>query len=243
MATVRSLFFRFRSRQEGLTKIELLVVLALIALLFIMLLLNIRKQTDTARDAQRKADLETIKIAFEEYFNDNGCYPSAGILDNCGSQDLSPYLGKIPCDPTTNQPYLYQPALDNQCTGYRVLSRLRSPDVFTQLVGESCGFTDYNYGISSRIPVAPDDCQFVTIIPSPSPIGSSPTPTPTPSVTPSSSPGPFSSPYPSNGVYACDPEGACNLYLDPINSGCAVTFDQDQSCQDSCHIVSIRCTQ
>lgn len=64
-----------------------------------------------ARDAQRKKDLNRIKIAFEEYYNDKGCYPNSilktKLVDklNCGSSSVFvPYLTPWPCDPN-GEPY------------------------------------------------------------------------------------------------------------------------------------------
>jgi general secretion pathway protein G len=98
--------------------IELLIVIAIIASLAVIFLLMARTQISRARDADRKADLNRIKIAFEDYYNDNGCYPPATILDNCGGPELRPYLDKVPCDPDGN-PYLYLPVEGAECSGYR----------------------------------------------------------------------------------------------------------------------------
>ncbi|MBD3279271.1 MAG: hypothetical protein GF390_01005, partial [Candidatus Pacebacteria bacterium] len=63
------------SSQAGLTLIELLVIVTIIAVVLILLVLSIPRQLGRARDSQRKSDLEKIKVAFEDYYNDHHCYP------------------------------------------------------------------------------------------------------------------------------------------------------------------------
>ncbi|PJC43574.1 MAG: hypothetical protein CO039_03230, partial [Candidatus Pacebacteria bacterium CG_4_9_14_0_2_um_filter_34_50] len=101
-------------KNRGFTLIEVLIVVAVLAILIIMALLLTPRQLEKARDGQRKSDLQKIKIAFEDYYNDNGCYPSADVLHNCGGvspsdHELSPYLQNIPCDPKDQSYYLYLP--------------------------------------------------------------------------------------------------------------------------------------
>lgn len=94
------------SQPKGFTLTELLIVISLIAILAVAGLIGYRLQLAKSYDTIRKRDLNNIKIAFEHYFSDNGCYPPASILNNCGGTQSQPYLDKIPCDPETGQPYL-----------------------------------------------------------------------------------------------------------------------------------------
>jgi len=164
-------------KNRGFTLIEVLIVVAVLAILIIMALLLTPRQLEKARDGQRKSDLQKIKIAFEDYYNDNGCYPSADVLHNCGGvspsdHELSPYLQNIPCDPKDQSYYLYLP-FDNSsgpgtCDGFRVWANLEKNDdsVITSLncdgdigCGASTYFTEivtaseYNYGVSEGVPV------------------------------------------------------------------------------------------
>ncbi len=235
----------------GFTLTEVLIVIAILAVLMIMFMLNFSSQQGRARDARRKADLERIKIAFEDYYNDHNCYPPSDILNNCGGAELQPYLGEIPCDPFTRAPYVYVPFAGNECKGYRVLANLEDDD--DPIVGEAgctsscgCGFgPDYTYGVSSGVPLVQDQCTPITpLASSPSPSGStggsgsSPSPATTPSPSASAAPSPSMSPIP--GTYACDPAGACNLYENPQAAGCDITF-ADQYCQNMCNRVDYRC--
>jgi len=89
---------------NGVSLVEVLIVITIL-LLLIGIYFSFRGQLEKGRDAKRKEDLERIRVAFEDYFNDNGCYPDVSILENCGSDALKPYLSEVPCDPVTEQPY------------------------------------------------------------------------------------------------------------------------------------------
>jgi general secretion pathway protein G len=151
--------------QKGVTLIEVLMVVAILLVLMIALYHTIGREIDKSRDANRKKDLKEIKIAFENYYNDHGCYPQDNILENCGGGELRPYLPEIPCDPL-GFPYLYLPISDifanNNCGGYRVLTRigiLNDPDIEAVGCPEGCGGIpagisspeSYNYGIAEGL--------------------------------------------------------------------------------------------
>ncbi|MBU0975100.1 prepilin-type N-terminal cleavage/methylation domain-containing protein [Patescibacteria group bacterium] len=167
-------------KNRGFTLIEFLIVIAILSMLIMMALSLVPRQLEKARDGERKSDLQKIKIAFEDYYNDNGCYPSATVLQNCGgvspsSHELSPYLQQIPCDPRDDSYYLYLP-FDNSggagtCDGFRVWANLEKNDdsVITDLKCDGaigCGAFEYfaleigmiavqyNYGVSEGVPVA-----------------------------------------------------------------------------------------
>ena len=99
-------------KRNGFTLVELLIVMAIIIILAIMMMgiLNPAALVNKGYDAQRKKDLNRIKTSFEEYFNDNGKYPSGSLLldlankTNCKSNIFAPYLTPWPCDPNGN-PY------------------------------------------------------------------------------------------------------------------------------------------
>jgi prepilin-type N-terminal cleavage/methylation domain-containing protein len=102
--------------KKGFTLIELLLIIAILAVLATMafLFLNPFEQFKKGHDSRRRSDLAQIKIAFENYYEDKGCYPPATSLNNCGGTNLAPYLKIIPCDPVTKLPYTYVP--DNTMT-------------------------------------------------------------------------------------------------------------------------------
>lgn len=209
---------------RGFTLTELLIVLTLIMLLLLLIMINWKVQIDKSHDVLRKKDLNDIKRSFEEYYNDKNCYPPLTILTNCNGPELQPYLAAIPCDPDSKLPYKYVAMDDtippNLCLGFRVLAKLRDisdPDISrlgcNGITG--CGFgAGFNYGVSAGGPVA---------LPGFDP-GAAPTPTP--------------SPQP--GQYACDPNGICNSYGDPVLSGCPVTYAAD-NCNNACDDPANRC--
>ena len=80
-------------------------------------ILNPAALTGKAKDSRRKEDLNKIKIAFEEYFNDKGTYPFMASLEACNQKSncgkpiagMSSYLKNCLCDPYGNP---YQLVLD-----------------------------------------------------------------------------------------------------------------------------------
>lgn len=227
------------SRDEGFTLGELLIVVAVIAILLTGALLNWKTQIAKAFDARRKADLDHIRRAFEDYYNDHSCYPPSDILTVCGGGALQPYLTAIPCDPQAKLPYKYIPIdpSDVCSDGYKrykvftSLSNLSDPDIVS--IGCSpvtgCGYgANFNFGLSSGISIV--SAGFTP--------GASPTPTgPLP-------PGKYAC-YPSGpctGPNACDSGGICNSYAQPLQKGCPWTYS-DQFCLGECSNPINRCLQ
>ncbi|HOZ03652.1 MAG TPA: type II secretion system protein [Candidatus Woesebacteria bacterium] len=148
---------RFR---KGFTMVEMMIIMALIGILSVSIGWQVTRQLSRARDSERKDDLAKIKLAFEDYYNDNESYPPDDtILTNCGGAQLMPYLPVIPCDPSTHDPYLYEP--DLATGGYRVYAILENPaekSVTDLNCGGSLGcnvpgFPAYNYGVAVGVPV------------------------------------------------------------------------------------------
>jgi prepilin-type N-terminal cleavage/methylation domain-containing protein len=136
------------NHKRGLTMIELLIVIAILAILMLILLWSLRGQTYKARDAKRKADIDAYEKIFEDYFNDKTHYPSLGSLDDCNSADLSPYVKKILCDPgPANEPYFYW--VDDDETAYAICADLENdndPDIVQMGCGSGCGAGgEYDY--------------------------------------------------------------------------------------------------
>jgi prepilin-type N-terminal cleavage/methylation domain-containing protein len=147
-------------KQTGLTLIEWLVVIAIIAILIIIVFAHINplRERDRASDSRRKSDLDRIRIAMEDYYGDHDCYPALGPdgLFLCGGDtpdDFHPYLSTVPCDPDTGRGYFYHPE-DTDCPSYyRMYTNLRwDQDPVISQVGCSAGCGpegSYNYGVSS----------------------------------------------------------------------------------------------
>ncbi|KKT47996.1 MAG: hypothetical protein UW37_C0001G0001 [Candidatus Gottesmanbacteria bacterium GW2011_GWA2_44_17] len=124
-------------KNSGFTLLELLIIVTLIAIIAIvaLILFNPWQQISKSYDAKRKHDLSELRKAYEDYYNDKGCYPTGNIIcyntpkanykgvgaggtlvgyscNICGSETTSPnfpYLSRLPCDPQhPTKDYLYQ---------------------------------------------------------------------------------------------------------------------------------------
>lgn len=215
------------SWRDGFTLMELLVVVAIIVVLLLFVLVNWKTYIDRGHDAQRKSDLVKIRTAFEEYFNDNNCYPPLTTLDDCGGNALAPYLEKMLCDPVKQEPYTYVPADDGSvCSGFRICAKLADksdPDIIAQGCDPEygCGWgVGINYCLTSgnSLSTAPG---FIPGIPP------TPTPTPTPIYL---------------GAYACTPGGVCNNYGNPAAFGCPQSW-AEPDCQNMCGNPALRCPE
>lgn len=142
-------------RSRGFSLLELLIVAAIIAFIGTLGFANFVDQPKKARDAKRKTDLYEIKKVLEEYNTDTkaGCYPLKNQL-TCG-QPLSGYLSKIPCDPKTNDTYVYEVDPQNSScpTSYWVYTKLEyshDPDIKQSGCEVGCGpDSGYNYKVGS----------------------------------------------------------------------------------------------
>ncbi len=94
-------------KYQGMTLVEVMIVISIIALLSSAFTVFIRMQLFKANDAKRKAEINRIGLAVEEYEKDHDCYPSSVTCTNASS--LQPYLDKIVCDPVSDDPYYYMP--------------------------------------------------------------------------------------------------------------------------------------
>jgi len=159
----------------GFTLVELLIVMAILAILASLGFSQYRTSQQKARDAQRKADLSNVARALEMYYNDNSQYP---VSTDCSSQEVGKmvvnkncpqetvldwgqgfeveinnstivYMKRLPQDPKSSYSYCYESSGGN----YRLFSILenshdRDYNKFNPS-GYSCHGAIYNYGISS----------------------------------------------------------------------------------------------
>ena len=83
-------------KEKGFTLVELLVVIAIIGVLATLVLLQLGTARARARDTKRITDVNQIRTAIEQYFEDNnGKYPTVATWET----DVRPYLTKVPVDP------------------------------------------------------------------------------------------------------------------------------------------------
>lgn len=107
-----------KASDQGFTLIELLIVVAIIAILVSIGAVSFTRVQLQGRDITRKADLQIVSSALEQYHGDNSAYPvddGNGNID-CGAGGLTwgtssfcaapIYLDPLPEDPQSN-PYFY----------------------------------------------------------------------------------------------------------------------------------------
>lgn len=84
--------------RKGFTLIELIVVLAIVALLVALVAPRYVRSVDNAREASLRTSLNTMRDAIDKYAADKGRYPaSLEALVKSG------YLRKVPEDPITER--------------------------------------------------------------------------------------------------------------------------------------------
>jgi len=137
--------------RHGFTIIELVVVIAIIAVLSAIVMVNVSSYTAKSRDAKRIEDLQNIKKALELYFVDNGFYPPSPCGYNCNGLYISnnsnwqtletylkPYISSLPKDPITSPAcwplsnscyfYAYGYTLTNLRPYYDLFAKLEDPN-------------------------------------------------------------------------------------------------------------------
>jgi general secretion pathway protein G len=99
----------------GFTLIELIVVLAIIALLVSLVAPRYYRTVDNAREASLKTSLNVMRDAIDKFAADKGQYP-----DSLSDLVAKGYLRKIPEDPVTGTADSWQmlpPPAGSQMTG------------------------------------------------------------------------------------------------------------------------------
>lgn len=129
--------------KKGVTLIEITIVVTILAILMIAAVstLNPIYQMKKGHDATRRKDLKRISIAFEEFYNDKGCYPDQDKINglDCGSHEFY-QLNPWPCDPNgTTYDVIVSPDGSDCPTGFIVTTKLE-----TEKTDKQC-----NYGVAS----------------------------------------------------------------------------------------------
>lgn len=107
--------YRHAGAQRGFTLLEIMVVVAIIAILSTVVVVNLVGKVDDAKLARAQSDIQSLTSALQLYKLDNGQYPSTqqGLealmqrpSGNPPAPNWKPYVSKLPSDPW-NQPYQY----------------------------------------------------------------------------------------------------------------------------------------
>ncbi len=195
--------------KKGFTMVEVLIVLAILAVFIIIALFGYRIQLAKGRDARRKSDLNKIQNILEDYMNDNGFYPDSFSCGNTAGKPLDGYAQEIPCDPLNNANFNYFYSYDSTTSRkswYKIFSKLENtgdPVIIEVGCEYGCGPAgNYNYLVSSpNVSAAsqqPGESWWPGGGPPPVPTATPTTPgpmsTPTPTGAPTSTPTPPSAP-------------------------------------------------
>ncbi len=90
-----------RKIQTGFTVVEVLIVIALIAVLTAIIYPSVSEIRAKNRDATRIADISNLQLSLYKHYSQNGFYPE-DISDL-----VSEYLSTVPTDPKTGEQYYY----------------------------------------------------------------------------------------------------------------------------------------
>lgn len=152
-----------KKKTAGFTITELMIALGILAVLAVLIITTLRFQLAKARDSKRKSDLLRIQKVFEDYLNDQDCYPSASEItvdvpleQVICRKPFSPYDPQLPCDPANSyyHNYFYSTDSSSVCKKwYKIYATLENTkDDIIEKMGCSGGCGPggrYNYFVSS----------------------------------------------------------------------------------------------
>lgn len=141
---------------KGFTLIELLVVIAIIGVLSSIVLASLNSARIKARDARRKADLRSLELAIQLYYDSTGTFPDSetthlGDWPAGYKTQLAPYISKPPLDPLENSvnrmygSFRMTWAPDSNCNGKYVLWMYFEGSNDPDYGKYTCGFGSTHY--------------------------------------------------------------------------------------------------
>lgn len=105
--------------QRGFTLLEMMVVVAIIAILAAILIPNFTRARAQAQTAACLGNMKTIATALELYYTDNETYPpnlAKTPVDSTFAKTMDGYLNQIPVDPAAGAGKYYEIS-DSQTSG------------------------------------------------------------------------------------------------------------------------------
>lgn len=143
--------FLRQDNSRGFTLIEILVAIAVIAILSGVVISNLSSARSRSHEVYRRAELKRLQLVLEAYLNDNNAYPSTlnylgeikwwGMSVNGGNRTTSganayipgltpTYISVLPADPSGDtigwSGFLYI----SDGTHYKLLSHVNGPEKF-----------------------------------------------------------------------------------------------------------------
>ncbi len=111
--------------KKGFTLLELLIVVAIIALLSSLGAVSVSSQRKKANDARRRADIHQLQVALEGYYVDHQKYPDQLIFNGqplTSADGQTVYLRSVPKDPKNIDPnlYVYNATPSGQAASYDI---------------------------------------------------------------------------------------------------------------------------
>ena len=189
----------------GFTLVEVLVAATILATLIggVLLTLNPIAQINKGQDAQRLADLQSIKTAVDLYYNDTKCYPTQLPFGQEWKVNSTVYMKKVPQDPKCDNNgglcYKYRTDSGVACPQWNVVfAQVNKSSALTNICPlsslSSCTPSGYSSGVWACTLSGAVNCsalasassiaggvESISPTPTPSPLPSAtPTPTPTP---------------------------------------------------------------
>jgi len=115
-----------RQRELGFTLVELMVVVAIIALLAAIIIPNYVHARAQASVSQSEGNLKQIATALELYYADNEAYPATGsgeVTPALFGGPTNPYLTATPANALGRAPYVYTnvPAAAGKPASYQIV--------------------------------------------------------------------------------------------------------------------------
>lgn len=156
-------------KSNGFTLVELLITISIIAILVTIGVVIYSSALKSGRDAKRQSDLRSIQSALEQYHNDQGFYPAAGLDTNLAASpppaftnctgNVSPctvtktYMNQLPQDPKSPPRYKYE-SLPSTCDNSTTANRCTSYCLYAKLENSNpgllsgCPNTTYNFTVT-----------------------------------------------------------------------------------------------
>src|SRR5690348_14262381 len=119
----KAIIIKKMMKRSGFTLIEILIVVAIIAILASVVLIGLGPTQQAGRDSRRLSDLRQVQNGLELYFNKCGYYPGNAVAASCAGVAWAPVsdwatmsgaltgsaigVNSVPKDPTSGRTYYY----------------------------------------------------------------------------------------------------------------------------------------